>query len=318
MKIIAREVEPIRPTSGKFVDPEVTADGTPRAHVTPRALETLWFNTGTLCNLTCENCYIESSPTNDRLVYLSRAEVADYLAETATLDAPLREIGLTGGEPFMNPEIIGILHDCLVTGVDVLVLTNAMRPMMKLADELLSLREAFGTRLKIRVSIDHFERTLHESERGRRSWQPMVDGVDWLCANGFSVHIAGRTRWGDDEAALREGFRAFFNERGWPIDAQDPDALVIFPEMDPSRDVPEITTACWGILDVDPDTMMCASARMVVKRRERGTPEVVACTLLPYEPAFSLGTTLAESLKPVALNHPNCAKFCVLGGGSCS
>ncbi|MDZ7826085.1 MAG: hypothetical protein U5R48_08865 [Gammaproteobacteria bacterium] len=54
-----------------FVDPERTLDGSQRARVALRKLETLWFNTGTQCNLTCENCYIESSPTNDALVYLS-------------------------------------------------------------------------------------------------------------------------------------------------------------------------------------------------------------------------------------------------------
>jgi hypothetical protein len=82
--------------------------------------------------------------------------------------------------------------------------------------------------------------------------------------------------------------------------------------------VPEITTACWGILGVDPTTMMCATARMVVKRRGAPAPEVVSCTLLPYQEAFSLGATLAESLVPVPLNHRHCARFCVLGGGSCS
>jgi hypothetical protein len=64
--------------------------------------------------------------------------------------------------------------------------------------------------------------------------------------------------------------------------------------------------------------MMCASARMVVKRRGADRPAVVACTLLPYDPAFELGATLAEAARPVALNHPHCAKFCVLGGAACS
>ncbi len=68
----------------KFQDPYVTAAGEKRAHVALKGLETLWFNTGTLCNLTCGHCYIESSPKNDRLVYLTAAEVAEYLDEIAT------------------------------------------------------------------------------------------------------------------------------------------------------------------------------------------------------------------------------------------
>jgi hypothetical protein len=93
---------------------------------------------------------------------------------------------------------------------------------------------------------------------------------------------------------------------------------VLFPEMDATIDVPEITTACWGILDVHPGAMMCASARMVVKRKGAGRPAVVACTLLPYDPQFELGATLAGAAGAVKLNHPHCARFCVLGGGSCS
>ena len=106
--------------------------------------------------------------------------------------------------------------------------------------------------------------------------------------------------------------------RGAEIDAFDPALLVLFPEMDAAADVPEITTACWGILDKRPDSLMCASARMVVKRRRAATPAVLACTLLPYDPRFELGATLAEASGPVPLNHPHCARFCVLGGAACS
>ena len=67
----------------KFRDPRVTAQGEARASVSLKRLDTLWINTGTLCNLTCVNCYIESSPTNDRLAYISTAEVRAYLDEIA-------------------------------------------------------------------------------------------------------------------------------------------------------------------------------------------------------------------------------------------
>src|SRR3954454_7120765 len=70
---------------GKFRDRLRTATGEPRAQVALKSLDTLWFNTGTLCNLTCGHCYIESSPRNDRLVYLSVADVAQYLDEIAAL-----------------------------------------------------------------------------------------------------------------------------------------------------------------------------------------------------------------------------------------
>jgi len=302
----------------KFSNPALTARGERRAGVTLDRLDTLWINTGTLCNLTCAGCYIESSPINDRLVYISAAEVAVYLDEIARDDLGTREIGFTGGEPFMNPEFLAMAGDALARGHRVMILTNAMRPMMKCADGLLDLQRRFGERLTLRVSVDHYAKTRHQLERGARSWDPMVRGLRWLAEHGFAVHVAGRTRWAEDEASLRDGFRALFAELGVATDADNPAELVLFPEMDENAEVPEITEACWGILDVDPASMMCAHSRMVVKRKGAERPAVVACTLLPYDPRFELGTTLDEAAGEVKLNHPHCAKFCVLGGSSCS
>ena len=304
--------------SRKFQDPDVTADGEERASVALTRLETLWFNTGTLCNLECANCYIESSPRNDRLAYLTAAEVAAYLDEIERDRLDTHEIGFTGGEPFMNPEMLDMLEDVLERGFEGLVLTNAMRPMMKCADGLLRLHETHGDRLTIRVSIDHYEPALHEEERGEHSWTPMIEGLRWLSAYGFRLTAAGRTLWGGEESELRAGFARLFADLGVRIDATDPSQLVLFPEMNPSADVPEITTGCWDILGQSPDDVMCASSRMVVKRKGTDSPVVLACTLLSYDGAFEMGRTLAEAWDPVKLNHPHCAQFCVLGGASCS
>lgn len=302
----------------KFRNPDVTAGGEARASVALRTLETLWINTGTLCNLTCRNCYIESSPRNDRLVYIAAAEVREYLDEIAAKGLETKEVGFTGGEPFMNPEIVEMVQASLARGFLALVLTNAMRPMMKLAAPLTGLKDRFGDRLAIRVSLDHYGQALHETERGPRSWRPALDGLRWLARNGFNVHVAGRTCWGEPEAALRAGYARLFAQEGIAIDAWDPVRTVLFPEMDATEDVPEITEKCWGILGVSPDAMMCASSRMVVKRKGADRPVVVPCTLLPYDQEFEMGRTLEEADGTVKLNHPHCARFCVLGGGSCS
>ena len=304
--------------AAKFADPWRTADGKPRARVALAQLRTLWLNTGTLCNLACEHCYIESTPSNDRLAYLNRAETRSYLDELGTLRLGTEEIGFTGGEPFMNPDIIGMLEDSLAAGYRALVLTNAMRPMMKCADALLDLRDRYGSRLILRVSVDHFRPELHEQERGPRSWLPTLRGLRWLNDNDFSLRVAGRRLWGDDEDALRTGFQALFDAEGVYLDAHSPEQLVLFPEMDAEADTPEVTTECWDLLDVRPTDVMCSYSRMVVKHKGAARPEVVSCTLLPYAREFNLGASLAGSLGAVALNHPHCSRFCVVGGGKCS
>ncbi len=301
----------------KFQDPEITADGQTRGRVALTRLETLWFNTGTLCNLACKTCYIESSPVNDALVYLTTDEVSAYLDEIETLGLGTRSIGLTGGEPFMNPDGLAIMEACLARGYNLLVLTNAMRPMTRWGDRLLDIARRHRETLTIRVSLDHYTAALHEAERGPDSFAPALEGMVWLARAGVRLHVAGRMFSGEDDAALRRGFGALFAAHDLPIDPADREALTLFPEMDESIDVPEITEACWGILNKSPDDVMCATSRMVVKRKGADRPSVISCTLLPYADGFDLGPTLGGALGTVRLNHPHCATFCVLGGASC-
>ncbi len=308
------------PSLNKFSHPDITAKGEARASVALTGAKTLWFNTGTLCNITCVNCYIESSPENDRLVYITPQEVAGFLDQIGERDWPVTEIGFTGGEPFMNPQIIEMLRLSLERGFEVLVLTNAMKPMMRprVQAGLLALRAEFGDRLTLRVSLDHYKRALHDEERGAGAYDITLEGMRWLRDNGFRMAVAGRTVWGERDADSRAGYGALFTAEGFDIDPFNPAMTVLFPEMDETVDVPEITTACWEILNKRPDDVMCASSRMVVKRKGAEKPVVLACTLLAYTPEFEMGETLAEAERDVKLNHRHCAKFCVLGGASCS
>jgi uncharacterized Fe-S cluster-containing radical SAM superfamily protein len=306
--------------TAKFHDARLTATGEQRASVSLRALDTLWFNTGTLCNITCENCYIESSPTNDRLSYLTLADVETYLEEITRLGLATEEIGFTGGEPFMNPDFISMLELVLARGFSVLILSNAMQPMMRkhCRDGLLRLKDKISDRMVIRVSLDHYTQRLHETERGPETWAHTLKGLRWLSENQFNINIAGRTAWGEDEQSERLGYANFFATERLSIDAHDPGQLILFPEMDETIDVPEITVDCWSTLGKNPDDVMCASSRMIVKRKGATVPTVVPCTLLPYQEEFDMGPSLKAAQAPVPLNHPHCAKFCVMGGGSCT
>ncbi len=313
----------------KFIDPDTTAKGQARAIVGLHHLETLWINTGTLCNITCKNCYIASSPTNDDLVYFSLDNAVSFFDELIALKLETPEIGFTGGEPFMNPQILEILEAALNRGFKVLVLSNAMQPMQRkrIKQGLLELKANYPDKLSLRISLDHYTKALHEVERGENTWEKAIDGLNWLTENEFSMAIAGRTCWGELDVNERAGYAELINQHGWPIDSNNHGQLILFPEMDEKVDVPEITTACWGILGKQPKDVMCATSRMVVHRKGADKPTVLPCTLLPYDSTFEMGEKLADSLKinggnfangAVKLNHPHCAKFCVLGGGSCT
>jgi len=143
------------------------------------------------------------------------------------------------------------------------------------------------------------------------SYVSTLEGMRWLRDNNFQMAVAGRTIWGDTEATSRDGYAALFAKEGFRIDAKNPGETILFPEMDETAEVPEITTACWGILNKSPRDVMCASSRMVVKRKGAAAPVVLACTLLPYDSQFEFGATLAAAEATVKLN-PLTSVYCDL------
>ena len=281
------------------------------------------------CDGTTSDINLSLLIINSQLAYITAQEAGAFLDEIKALSLNTREIGFTGGEPFMNPHMLEMTRDALMRGHDVLILTNAMQPMQRkrIKAGLLDLVADFGKQLTLRVSLDHYTQALHETERGSHSWKITLQGLDWLSENGFQLTIAGRTCWNEKEEQARKGYAQLIADQNWQIDAREPAALILLPEMDETIEVPEITSRCWSLLGVDPGDMMCATSRMVVKRKGEARPTVLPCTLLPYSPAYSMGSTLKQAAHTdggmfergaVKLCHPHCAKFCVLGGGNCA
>ena len=268
----SRHTPPPRAPERGFTDPLRTASGEPHARVALDGLNTLWFNTGTLCNIACTGCYIESTPRNDRLVYLVRADFDRFIDEAAALHPELREIGFTGGEPFMNPDTPGMIEAALVRGYRVLVLTNAMRPMQRHLPLLEQLHAEYGARLALRVSLDHYTPEGHEQVRGAGSFAPALAGLSWLASKGFALAVAARFSAEETEPAFRAGFAALFRARGLALDAADPDRLVLFPELTDQELPPEVSETCWQALRSRGRAVMCQSSRMVVHRTVPGKP----------------------------------------------
>jgi MoaA/NifB/PqqE/SkfB family radical SAM enzyme len=302
----------------QFKDPKFTSAGELRAHVDLSELRTLWFNTGTICNLACKTCFMHSTPTNDNLSFLGTHDVETYLREISEQKFPTLEIGFTGGEPFVNPELLAMLQLCLEKQYRVLVLTNAMKPMMKVAQELKTLRTQYEKNLVVRVSVDHYDKRIHEIERGPNTWDATLDGLSWLSAEQFECRVAGRRFLRESEDEARSGYDKLFKNYEIRIDAHDPEQLVLFPEMNFLERRQELTERRFKTLNLDPANIMCSHSRMVIKRKGAAAPVIVACTLIPDDPHFELGATLSGSSQKISLNHPFCAQFCVLGGATCS
>ena len=305
-------------TTLKFQDPYTTAKGEERASVVLDEFRTIWFNTGSLCNLSCQNCYIESSPRNDRLAFITEPEVKGFLLEIKEESYPVRLIGFTGGEPFANPHIISILQSTLAAGFEVLVLTNAFKAIKKYYQSLIALQKEFGDQLKIRVSLDHYSQEIHERERGEGTFQETLMSMKWLVDNKFHTSIAGRSLKMESSEVVLNSYQVLLNNFNIQLNLEHGENIVIFPEMDQRPDVPEISVGCWEILNKKPSDQMCSSERMIIKKKDDSQLTVMPCTLLAYDEQFALGSNLKDSSRTVQLNHRFCAEFCVLGGASCS
>ena len=168
-------------------------------------LETLWINTGTLCNITCQNCYIESSPSNDRLVYITAAEAAAYFDEIEAGGLGTREIGFTGGEPFMNPQLLAMVERRAAArlrgaGADQRHAADAAAQGQ--AGRCSTSASASARRLTIRVSLDHYTQgPARGRARARAPGRARSPGSTGWRSNGLQVAIAGRTCWHEGEAS---------------------------------------------------------------------------------------------------------------------
>ena len=205
----------------KFSDPYITAKNEQRAVVSLTALRTL-------CNITCRNCYIESS-RNDRLAYLDVVDIRPYLDEIDRDKLGTTETGFTGGEPFMNPAFIDLLQECLSRRFSVLVLTNAMAPMRRFHKSLVKLRDQPGDKLTIRVSLDHYTAERHDEERGAGGYWKTLEGLLWLTKKRLQACGRGRTVWEENETSLRAGYAELFAKYDIPLNADDPRELLLFP-----------------------------------------------------------------------------------------
>ena len=143
----------------------------------------VWIYTNFDCNLKCDYCCVRSAPgIASRELGLARIE--GIAAEAAELG--VREILLTGGEPFLLPYIDRAVIAC-VAAAPTTLLTNGMLFKGRRRTLLEAMpREDFA----LQISLDSPEPSRHDDHRGEGSWQRAVDGIKVAQAAGFRVRVA--------------------------------------------------------------------------------------------------------------------------------
>ena len=290
-----------------------TPDGLPRGFIQSYALDELWLHTGTACNLACPFCLEGSKPGDNRLQLMRFDDAKPYIDEALTLG--VKQFSFTGGEPFINKDMVRILDVCLQYR-SCLVLTNATEPLIKRLKQLEPLLHREHS-LHFRVSLDHFDAAKHDEGRGEGMFAMALQGMKALHDMGFALSVANQALSGISSEQAAQEFADVFHAAGLPKDLQ----RIEFPEFHPPEttvSAPQITHSCMTNFQTENSRrdFMCAFSRMVVKIN--GHTKVYACTLVDDDPDYALGETLAESLQvAVSMKHHRCYS-CFQFGASCS
>jgi molybdenum cofactor biosynthesis enzyme MoaA len=275
------------------------------------AMDTLWFQVaGTVCNIACTHCFISCSPANHSHEMMSLADVERRLAEARELG--VKEYYFTGGEPFLNRDMIPILQATLKQG-PASVLTNGMLLRKQVCQELRALADESEYSLDIRVSLDGFDRESHDAIRGAGVWDRVMIGLSNLAEVGIEPVITVTTAAeGVESAEGRTRFLEIIRSFGFSKPRLKVLALFhIGAEEKRTRAYSEwerLTREMLG--DEDASVLQCSSCRMVTSKG------VYVCPILIEEPEAKMGETISETLRPFPLKYGAC-HTCWVDGVSC-
>jgi AdoMet-dependent heme synthase len=276
------------------------------------ALDTLWFQVaGTLCNIECTHCFISCSPTNHAHEMMTLADVEARLAEARELG--VKEYYFTGGEPFMNREMLAILEATLKQG-PATVLTNGMLLRPEVCQRLRELFDASDYSLDIRVSLDGFDRESHDAIRGKGVWDRVMKGLRNLADAGLNPVITMTTAAeGVASAEGRARFLKIIRDFGFARPRLKVLSLFrIGAEEKRTRAYEEWERIRDGALsEEDARKLQCSSCRMITSKG------VYVCPILIEEPGARMGETLAETLRSFPLKYGAC-HTCWADGVTCT
>ncbi|MFQ5442062.1 MAG: methyltransferase domain-containing protein [Thermodesulfobacteriota bacterium] len=285
------------------------------ARVPLTSLSTLWFQvSGTECNLKCTHCFISCGPGVRRHTILSRERIKGYLEEAKELG--VKEIYLTGGEPFLNPELPYIIEDALRLA-DVTVLTNATLVAEKAALRVKNIAGRARKKLAFRVSMESTSEEENDKIRGGGAFRRAAAGVKNLIDAGFEPIITitegGVSGGGTARFAGPEDFTKWLKGLG----SKDPQIKTLplihigraEKNYGPYKDKEMVTAE--SLKDFPINTLQCSYARMVTSEG------VFACPILIDDPGARLGKTISEGLGACDLASQACYT-CVEEGLSCS
>ncbi|HDY68253.1 MAG TPA: radical SAM protein [Candidatus Scalindua sp.] len=282
-------------------------------------LDDLWFFTGSKCNLSCTHCYIASSPTNDTIEQIMFDEIKPFVEEAKLFD--VKNIYFTGGEPFINRDIMLMIRYCLKYA-NVTLLTNTTEPIVRFINELRELSAQNKHKLRFRVSLDHYDKDKHDIIRGKGNFDITEKNSIALIKAGFKPIITATAVVYEDNNLSEEEVEKRFKDlfRGYDISVKIlPYNLEMGTNLkrikEPTKKI-SISESCMKLPGVKQDNFQCYNGRTVEKIN--GKMVVYSCPIIYNNKAFELAGNLKDSFNKVYLTHKACFDFCYKNGGKCT
>ncbi len=243
---------------------------------------------------------------------MTRAQVEAALRDSERLS--VKEYYFTGGEPFMNREIEGILEDTLALG-PATVLTNATLLPPRRAERLAALAADSIYTLELRVSLDGVTPETNDALRGEGAFARCMEGVERLVGAGFLPIITAMRSWPEEATqSVLERFRELLSGIGYDrarVKILPP--LLMGAEATRTRGYDETEHITHEMLHgYDLSQLLCTRARLVT------ADGVYACPILLDYPSARLASTLSEAARrSVTLSESACFT-CYVSGAICS
>lgn len=145
-------------------------------------MSSLSFMITNKCNLNCSFCSRNAKNTNE--IFMDPSFIREQISE-AMKWAPLQTINLSGGEPFMHPEIEKILEIITSFNLDVRINTNGLL----LNDKIIDLINKYNVKM-FTISLDSSNPEVHDRIRGQKgAFDITIRNIKKLVENGCKVFV---------------------------------------------------------------------------------------------------------------------------------
>ena len=264
-------------------------------------LENLWFQLSNIsCNIKCKHCYLDCHQDTKKKNFLKIERIKETLKENLP---KLERIFLTGGEPFLHPQINEIIKLTL-NKADITIYSNGTLLSEKRIKIIKDIENKTQRRITFRLSLDHFTEGRNDEYRARGVFKKVINALNLLQKYEFKTEIICVNLKNEDEKVLKEGFCNLCKKNAIEITPQDI-RIVPLLKMDIYDDSLGFTEAekvvtFEKLKDFDIKLLDCQNARV------QSINGVFSCPALVNDPRGKLGENITNASKKVYLETAIC------------